>query len=103
MAEGRDRRDFLRGYVRPDHPVMREVTAALQAATGFDLSRTAVGTDGCSIPAYAIPLRAWRTPSPGSAPASASAPGTPARQSACAQRWHGRRSWSPAAAAWTRG
>jgi len=57
MAEGRDRRDFLRGYVRPEHPVMREVTAALQATTGFDLSRTAVGTDGCSIPTYAIPLR----------------------------------------------
>jgi L-asparaginase II len=57
MAEGGDRRDFLRGYVRPEHPVMREVTAALQAATGYDLARTAVGTDGCSIPAYAIPLR----------------------------------------------
>lgn len=52
-----DRRAFLRGYVKPDHPVMREVTAALQAATGFDLGQTAVGTDGCSIPTYAIPLR----------------------------------------------
>ena len=42
----------------PDHPVMREVTAALQAATGFDLATTAPrGTDGCSIPTYAIPLR----------------------------------------------
>ena len=57
MAEGRDRRDFLHGYVKPDHPVMREVTAALQAATGYDLAHTAVGTDGCSIPTYAIPLR----------------------------------------------
>jgi L-asparaginase II len=57
MAEGRDRREFLRGYVKPGHPVMREVTAALQAATGYDLARTAVGTDGCSIPTYAIPLR----------------------------------------------
>ncbi len=57
MAEGADRRAFLRGYVKPEHPVMREVSAALQAATGFDLSRTAVGTDGCSIPTYAIPLR----------------------------------------------
>jgi L-asparaginase II len=56
-AGGRDRRDFLRGYARPEHPVMREVTAALQAATGFDLARTAVGIDGCSIPTYAIPLR----------------------------------------------
>lgn len=61
MAEqagpGGDRRDFLRGYVRPDHPVMREVTSALQAATGYDLAHTAVGTDGCSIPTYAVPLR----------------------------------------------
>jgi L-asparaginase II len=36
---------------------MREVTAALAAATGWDLAHTAVGTDGCSIPTYAIPLR----------------------------------------------
>jgi len=57
MAEGDDRRAFLSGYVKPEHPVMREVTAALQASTGYDLSKTAVGTDGCSIPTYAIPLR----------------------------------------------
>ncbi len=57
MADGRERRAFLRGYVQPEHPVMREVTAALQAATGYDLAHTAVGTDGCSIPTYAIPLR----------------------------------------------
>lgn len=56
-AEGGDRRAFLRGYVKPEHPVMREVTNALQAATGFDLAGTARGTDGCSIPTYAIPLR----------------------------------------------
>ncbi len=57
MDGGRDARAFLRGYVQPEHPVMREVTAALQAATGFDLAQTARGTDGCSIPTYAIPLR----------------------------------------------
>jgi L-asparaginase II len=57
MAQGRDVAAFLKGYVKPDHPVMREVTSALQAATGFDLSKTAQGTDGCSIPTYAIPLR----------------------------------------------
>lgn len=57
MAEGHDRRAFLRGYVQPEHPVMREVTAALQSTTGYDLARTARGTDGCSIPAYAVPLR----------------------------------------------
>ena len=57
MAEGSDRRAFLHGYVKPEHPVMREVTAALQASTGYDLAKTAVGTDGCSIPTYAIPLQ----------------------------------------------
>jgi L-asparaginase II len=55
--DGRDPREFLRGYVRPDHPVMREVTAALQAATGLDLARAPRGTDGCSIPTFGIPLR----------------------------------------------
>ncbi len=59
MAEqaGGDRRAFLRGYVKPDHPVMREVTATLQTATGYDLTHAPVGTDGCSIPTFAIPLR----------------------------------------------
>jgi L-asparaginase II len=60
MAGRRDadaRREFVRGYIRPEHAVMREVTAAIQAATGYELDRTAVGTDGCSIPTYAIPLR----------------------------------------------
>ena len=57
MAEEKDRRDFVRGYIGPDHPVMREVTAALQATTGFDLTSAPVGTDGCSIPTHAIPLR----------------------------------------------
>jgi L-asparaginase II len=52
-----DVRHYARGYVTPEHPVMREVTAALQAATGFDLANTPRGTDGCSIPTYAIPLR----------------------------------------------
>jgi L-asparaginase II len=57
LAGGRDVPGFVRGYVEPDHPVMREVSDALQATTGWDLAQTARGTDGCSIPTYAIPLR----------------------------------------------
>jgi L-asparaginase II len=53
-----DLQRFARGYVGPEHPVMREVTAALQAATGHDLAAAPRGTDGCSIPTFAIPLRA---------------------------------------------
>ena len=56
MSGGKDMRGFLSGYVGADHPVMREVTAALQVTTGHDLAQAAVGTDGCSIPTYAIPL-----------------------------------------------
>jgi L-asparaginase II len=50
-------RQYAAGYVQPEHPVMREVTAALEAATGASLAHAPRGTDGCSIPAYAIPLR----------------------------------------------
>jgi L-asparaginase II len=56
-AAGREPAEFVRGYIGPDHPVMREVSAALAAATGCDLAQAPVGTDGCSIPTFAIPLR----------------------------------------------
>ncbi len=54
---GIDLRQYVKGYVKPDHPVMREVSEALHSSTGFDLSRAPRGTDGCSIPTYGIPLR----------------------------------------------
>jgi L-asparaginase II len=54
---GLDLRQYARGYVEPEHPVMREVTAALQATTGADLANAPRGIDGCSIPTYGIPLR----------------------------------------------
>jgi L-asparaginase II len=56
-AQGRDAREFVRGYVRPEHPVMREISASMQDATGCDLSRAPMGTDGCSIPTFGIPLQ----------------------------------------------
>lgn len=46
------------GYIRPEHPTMRRITAALSDATGTALDERNRGTDGCSIPTYAIPLRA---------------------------------------------
>ncbi len=53
---GVDLQQFVKGYVNPDHPVMREVTDALQAVTGFDAKSAPRGTDGCSIPTYGIAL-----------------------------------------------
>jgi L-asparaginase II len=37
---------------------MREVSAALSAATGVDVEHAPRGIDGCSIPTFALPLRA---------------------------------------------
>ncbi|WP_277819386.1 asparaginase [Teichococcus vastitatis] len=47
-----------RGYVQPEHLVQREVKAALEVVTGYVLPQGSHGIDGCSIPTYAIPLRA---------------------------------------------
>jgi L-asparaginase II len=57
LAGTQDHRAFLAGYVGPKHPVMREVGAAIEAATGCDLAGAPHGTDGCSIPTYGIALR----------------------------------------------
>ena len=51
-------RGLLRGYVEPAHPVMREIGAAIEAATGARLADAPRATDGCSIPTFGIPLRA---------------------------------------------
>ncbi len=44
------------GYETPEHPVQREVKAALEDVCDVRLGEP--GIDGCSIPTYAIPLRA---------------------------------------------
>jgi L-asparaginase II len=46
------------GYVRPDHEIQRQVRAAQEDMTGYRLADGAYAIDGCSIPAYAFPLRA---------------------------------------------
>jgi L-asparaginase II len=56
MAGESDRRAFLSGYVAADHPLMREVNAAVEGATGCDLAKAPMGIDGCSIPTFGIAL-----------------------------------------------
>lgn len=59
MAGDADRaRALLRGYVEPEHPVMREIGASLESATGIRLADAPRATDGCSIPTFGFPLRA---------------------------------------------
>jgi L-asparaginase II len=50
--------DNPKGYVKAAHPTMRMVSQAIEDMTGYKLGEAASGTDGCSIPTYAIPLRA---------------------------------------------
>jgi L-asparaginase II len=45
-----------RGYIGAGHPVQVEVTAALSGMTGASHGTENCGTDGCSIPTYAVPL-----------------------------------------------
>ena len=43
-------------YTQVDHPVQKEVHAALAALTGLQLAPSACGTDGCGVPTWAMPL-----------------------------------------------
>lgn len=46
-----------KGYVEYGHPLQRDIRATLQSLTGAVLDHDACGTDGCSIPTYAVPLK----------------------------------------------
>ncbi len=58
LTTARHKGEPTHGYIEPDHPVQRRVTAALEEMSGLDLSRAPRGTDGCGIPVIGIPLRA---------------------------------------------
>lgn len=47
------------GYVGREHDVQQAVRAAVEYVIGEDLTEDRCGTDGCSIPTFAAPLRAW--------------------------------------------
>lgn len=46
------------GYVKADHKVQQAVRGALEEVTGAAHKTELSGTDGCSIPTYAVPLKA---------------------------------------------
>ncbi len=50
--------DATRGYIEPNHPQQRRVLAVFEAMLRLDLADAPRGTDGCSLPQIAIPLRA---------------------------------------------
>ena len=46
-----------KGYIAPNHPVQQTVSGAIAEFCGTDLLELPCGTDGCGIPAHALPLR----------------------------------------------
>ena len=47
-----------RGYVTYGHPIQAEIRDVMSDLTGTTLNEENSGVDGCSIPTYAVPLRA---------------------------------------------
>ncbi|AYD00070.1 asparaginase [Neorhizobium sp. NCHU2750] len=47
----------VENYVGYDHPLQREICDVMGSLTGAILGEDNCGTDGCSIPTYAVPLR----------------------------------------------
>jgi L-asparaginase II len=56
LGGNRDPHAFIGGYVEPGHALMREITAAVESATGCNLATAPRATDGCSIPTFGIAL-----------------------------------------------
>lgn len=57
VSVARHLREEIAGYVRPDHPVQRRVTAAIEDVCGVRLDPALTGIDGCSMPTMPLPLR----------------------------------------------
>jgi L-asparaginase II len=46
-----------RGYIKREHPVQQRLMGLYEQSAQYDLSRAPVGTDGCGIPTWGVPLR----------------------------------------------
>ncbi len=44
------------GYIKPEHEVQRRVRSVIEGFCDVDLSDAPMGTDGCSLPTWAMPL-----------------------------------------------
>ena len=46
------------GYERSDHPVQKAIGRVISETCGGELGPDLIGIDGCSVPTFAVPLRA---------------------------------------------
>lgn len=47
----------VKGYVGYNYPLQAEIRGTMEVLTGSVIGHDACGTDGCSIPTYAVPLK----------------------------------------------
>lgn len=59
LSHARHLKEDPRGYIGIDHGVQRRVAAAIGELTGIDMAGVPVGIDGCAIPTFALPLKAF--------------------------------------------
>lgn len=45
-------------YWQPDHPIQHQILESVSAATGLPAAKIRLGTDGCGVPTFAVPLSA---------------------------------------------
>ena len=50
--------DPIENYIDPQHPVQKRILHAFSEMTGVPVDEIILGTDGCSAPVFAVPLRA---------------------------------------------
>jgi L-asparaginase II len=46
----------LADYINPDHPVQKTILETVSEMCGLEPAKVVIGTDGCSVPNFAIPL-----------------------------------------------
>lgn len=59
LSHARHLKEDTKGYIGIEHGVQRRVAAAIGEVTGIDMKNVPVGIDGCAIPTFAIPLKAF--------------------------------------------
>jgi L-asparaginase II len=47
----------LKNYIKPNHPVQIELLRKMSEICDLEVDEIALGTDGCSVPTYALPMR----------------------------------------------
>lgn len=57
LTQARHMGEPTRGYTAPEHPIQRRVLATIAELCGLTEKDIVLGTDGCSLPAVALPLR----------------------------------------------